>query len=215
MKLTHFTLAALALTFFLSCSNSKKNSSNDSDTATINSTTEITSSDNSTKLDSASIKFLRDAAIIEMANIEIGNKIIQLGTTNDILMFAKTLVKDQTASGNALKNLAAKKGFELPKTLPNEQIQTIKRLETFREDGKNEFFVDTMIKDYQTTIDIFAEAAKSTDPDIAAFAELKKPTLQKHYDEVIKIKKKIIESKAGQGEDPLKKSDQKNFEKSS
>ena len=213
MKLTHFTLAALALTFFLSCSNSKKNSSNDSDTTTVSTNSEITSNDNSMKLDSASIKFLRNAAIIEMANIEIGNKIIQLGSTNDILNFAKILVKDQTASGNALKNLATKKGFGLPKTLPNAQIQTIKRLETFREDGKNEFFVNTMIKDHQNTIDIFAAAAKSPDPDIAAFAELTKPTLQKHYEEVTKIKKKIIESKAGQGEDPLKKSDQKNFEK--
>lgn len=213
MKLTHFILAATAFIIFSSCSNSKKNSSNDSDTAMINSTTEITSNDNSTKLDSAGIKFLRDAAIIGMANIEIGNKIIQLGTTNDILNFATTLVKDQTASGNALNILATKKGFELPKTLPVPEIQTIKRLETFKEDGKNEFFVDTMIKDHQTTIDVFAAAAKSTDPDIAAFAELTKPTLQKHYEELIKIKKKITESKAGQGEDPLKKSDQKNFKK--
>jgi|GEM_PF-893750 len=215
MKLTNFTLAALALTFFLSCSNSEKTGekSSDSNENSIKIDTGITENDNASKLNLADIEFLKNAAIIEMADVEIGNKIIQLGATNDILTFANKLVTDQTASGNALKNLAKKKGFSLPNTLPDSRIQSIKRLETFKEDGKNEFFIDTIIKDHQTTIDLFAAAAKSKDADIAAFAELTKPTLLNHYEEANKIKKKILESKAGQGEDPLKKSDQKNFKR--
>ncbi|WP_231426854.1 MULTISPECIES: DUF4142 domain-containing protein [Pedobacter] len=201
MKHTYFTLTALSFTFLFSCTNSDNNSEKFNNTSqTISDTLSKTTS---TSLNNEAANFLVNAEISKLTLVELSDKLMQAGTSQELTAFVKKLIEDQKANHKLLENLAVKKDVKLPQNLPLSKTQLVKQLENTKKEGKNEFYLKAIINDYQKTIDLFTQATKLKDADVAAFAEITKPTLENHYQEIIKMEKKIMEAKAGQGNDPL------------
>lgn len=202
MKFTYFTIVALSFTLFLGCSNSDSKEDDFANTQQ-DQRADDRPKRKSSQLDTTDSKLLVDAVLSNKMAVELGNKMIYAGSNPELLAFAKKLTEDHIKHHKSLENLAAKKGVELPKTLPLPQTQVIKQLENLKPNGKNEYFIKALVADYEKIIDVYAKAALSKDVDLAAFAELSKPKLNEHYTEMKKLEKKIFDLKAGQGNEPL------------
>lgn len=204
MRDTHYILAALCFTVVASCTSSENKSESDQKLAsdTIVADTGISQISKSITLDSTDTKFLKNVALSNLTTIELANKMIQLGAKPNLISLAKELVSDHKAYQVSLENLAKKKGYQLPQTLPQTPIQNVKKLETYEKEDRNEYFLQSVIEEYQKTIDRFGQATTSKDADIAAFATLTKPKWEVTYGQSKKLEKELRAQKTGQGNDP-------------
>jgi len=88
------------------------------------------------------------------------------------------MVSDHSNANSELMALAASKGV----VLPAKDTKEMKFEEKWskKTKGVDEDYMDEMVSDHKDAVDLFEKAAKSEDPDIAAFARKTLPTLQQH-----------------------------------
>jgi putative membrane protein len=130
---------------------------------------------NAGKLARADRNFLEKAAKSGMKEVEISQAVLGRLSNQSVQQFAQMMVNDHTAANNELKTLAAQKGVALTET-------TDRYTEKWSDNKRNvdKDYVKEMEDDHKDAIDLFEKAAKSEDPDIAAFATKTLPKLQQH-----------------------------------
>jgi len=94
------------------------------------------------------------------------------------------MISDHTAANKELMDLAAKKGV----TLPADDMKASEKWSKKDKDLDDEY-IKEMKDDHEDAVKLFEKAAKSDDPDIAAFATKTLPTLQHHLAMIKEIKK--------------------------
>lgn len=195
----------------ISCT-SKNQNDNEKDRALTDTTqqqpdTLLNALNNSQDLDSADLEFLQQAAYGGMIEVESSRKILAITEDNSVKSFAEMMVKDHSKANQGLQSLASTKGYRLPTLLPYSKTELINKMDTYKNEGRNEYYLQLMVNEHMNAIDLFSLASRSEDKEISAFAKNILPTLETHYQHVKKADSLFKQPKQNQGDDPLKISD--------
>jgi putative membrane protein len=128
-------------------------------------------------------RFLEEAAISGMVEVEMGKIGEQKASLKSIKDFAAMIVKDHTDINEQLKALAVAKGFNLPAELSYLKKEHLKDLQRAMGRDFDNYYINMMVEDHISDISLFEGAAKSPDTALSAFAVKVLPVLQKHYKE--------------------------------
>ncbi|WP_316786780.1 DUF4142 domain-containing protein [Pedobacter frigiditerrae] len=205
----------LYLMFLLlaACSSKEQKKETDKDTDALQSDTLVSATANSQKLDSVDMSFFQKAAYGGMIEVESSKKILALTENPEIKVFAEMMIQDHGAANEYLKGLALSKGYALPASLPNSKVELINKMDSFKDEGRNEYYLLLMVNEHVNAIDLFSLASRSTDKEINAFASGLLPTLKHHYNHVKKTDSLYRQPRMNQGDDPLKLSDREKQKK--
>jgi putative membrane protein len=209
MRKHAITLISAGMAILSACGNSDQKAKQDADTTLKTSDTTITKTSKAVALDTVDVSFFQNAAYGGMVEVESSNKIIQLTTDSAIKNFAQMMVKDHGQANLELKSLANAKGYILPAALPGSKIDLIRKIESFNNEGRDEYYVQLMMMEHKNAVNLFSAGSKSHDPEISKFASTLLPKLNAHLQHVMKLDTAQIAPRANQGDDPLKISDRK------
>jgi len=124
-------------------------------------------------------KFLTEAAIGGMEEVELGKLAQTKGSTDDVKKFGQRMVDDHTKANEKLKSLASSKGVELPTQLDKKAQADVDRLT--RATSFDRQYMSMMVSDHRKDVGEFEKESKSAqDPDVKSFASNTLPTLKEH-----------------------------------
>jgi putative membrane protein len=132
-------------------------------------------------LSSQDQKFLMDAAISGMKEVQAGRMAAQLGSSDAVKQFGRTMVEHHTKANTELMSLAQSKGVTLPTAMEDKHRSDMSKLQAQRGADFDRAFAKMMLKDHEKAVDLFEkESTKGGDADLKAFASSTLPTLQEH-----------------------------------
>jgi putative membrane protein len=127
-------------------------------------------------------KFIENAAMSGMAEVEMGKLAQQKASDAQVKDFAQRMVTDHTKANQELMSLASSKGVQAPAALDRSHRSDAEKL------GKRsgaEFDRDYMarqVSDHRKAVSDFRKAADSAkDPELKAWAGKTLPTLEDHH----------------------------------
>jgi putative membrane protein len=124
--------------------------------------------------------FLTHAAQGGEAEVELGRLAQQKAADAQVKAFGQRMETDHSKAGSELRALIAQKGLTIPGGLPPEALPLKNRLDKLQGATFDQAYMRAMVDDHTKAVREFEMAAKSTDPDIKAFAEKTLPTLRDH-----------------------------------
>jgi len=132
-------------------------------------------------LSSEDQKFVMDAAIGGMMEVELGRWAAQKGTTEAVKQFGKRMVDDHSKANTELMSLASRKGITLPTALDQKHQAQITKITRMTGADFDRAYIKMMLSDHKKDVSEFEkQSTKGTDADIKAFAGTTLPTLQEH-----------------------------------
>lgn len=201
------SLVLLALPFAFACNNSsndsvqKADSANSSKMDTSNTSSSNMSTDTTNKMntssgtvsvDKSTSEFMVKVADVGMTEVQLGQMAENKGSNQRIKDFGAMMVKDHTAAGDELKNLASQKNVTLPSTVSNDHQKKIDDLNKKSGHDFDKSYIDAMVDGHQSTVNDFEKASKNTkDADVKSWIDKTLPTLKMHLDSARAIKKEI------------------------
>jgi putative membrane protein len=134
-----------------------------------------------TGLSSSDQKFVNEAAIGGMAEVEMGRLGVERATSDDVKAFSQRLIDDHTKANADLAQVASSKGVTLPTGLDAKHQAVIDHLRTLSGADFDREFAKVGVKDHQEDIKAFQkESSGGRDADVKSFATRTLPTLQEH-----------------------------------
>jgi putative membrane protein len=135
-------------------------------------------------------KFVKDAAIGGMTEVELGKLATQKASSDQVKQFGQKMVDDHTKAAEQLKQLASKQNIEIASGLDSKHQSRVDKLAKLSGADFDKAYVKDQLKDHQSDVkDFSAEAQNGTDPNVKAFASSTLPTLQEHLDLVKNLNK--------------------------
>jgi putative membrane protein len=135
-------------------------------------------------------KFVKDAAIGGMTEVELGKLAAQKASSDQVKQFAQKMVNDHSKAGDQLKQLATKQNIQIADGLDSKHQSRVDKLSKLSGADFDKAYVKDQLKDHQSDVkDFSAEAQNGTDPNVKAFASSTLPTLQEHLDLVKNLNK--------------------------
>lgn len=132
-------------------------------------------------LSDADAKFLRDAASIDMEEVEGGSLALDRGTDTQVTAFARTMVDDHSQNSEELRKLAEGNGITLPARAEGKQRSALKDLRGKSGAAFDQAYVKGNVKGHKEAIARFERAAKSAkNPEVRAYAKSTLPALKHH-----------------------------------
>lgn len=126
-------------------------------------------------------KFIMDAAMGGMMEVELGRVAAQRGTSDAIKQFGQRMVDDHSKANEELMSLAASKGMTLPTALDDKQQKDVAKLSAMSGAEFDRAYAKMMLKDHEKDVKEFErQNTKSGDPELRAFVTKTLPTLQEH-----------------------------------
>ena len=133
-------------------------------------------------------QFLKKAAEDNIAEVECATLASTKAQNEQVKSFASKLLTDHQENQSEVQSLASKKSVTLPTELPAAKKAVKDRLSKLEGAGFDKAYVSEMIKDHKQAISAFEKAAKSSDPDVKAYAEKTLPALKDHLAQAQAIK---------------------------
>ena len=124
--------------------------------------------------------FVKMAALGGMTEVELGKIAQTMAKDANVRKFADEMIKDHTKANTELATLAKTKGLAVPSTLDSEHSAIVQKLSAKTGADFDAAYSKQMMEDHDKTIELFEGATKSSDKDVAAFAQKTLPTLEKH-----------------------------------
>jgi putative membrane protein len=193
----------LALPFVFACNNSsndsvqKADSANESksDTSTSMNTTDTTnkmSTGTTMSVDQPTSEFMTKVADVGMTEVKLGQMAQDKATSQRVKDFGAMMVKDHTAAGDELKNMARQKNVTLPETMSNDHQKKTDDLNKKTGKDFDKAYMKAMVDGHQSTVSDFEKASKNTkDADVKAWVDKTLPTLRMHLDSAKAIQKSL------------------------
>ncbi|HEX4331295.1 MAG TPA: DUF4142 domain-containing protein [Usitatibacter sp.] len=148
-----------------------------------------------TGLSAADAKFVHEAAMGGMEEVELGKLAQQNASNDDVKKFGSRMVDDHSKANDKLKSVAGSKGVALPTSLDSKAQGDVNKLAKSKNFDRD--YMDMMVKDHKKDVADFQKQAKSgKDSDVKEFAASTLPTLQEHLkmaqdtDKTVKMAKK-------------------------
>lgn len=125
--------------------------------------------------------FMTKAAQGNMVEVQLGQIASQKATSPEVKAFGSQLVVDHGKSNEELTQLAAKKGYQIPKTLDADHQAMVDKIGKLSGPDFDKKFASSMVDDHEDDVKEFKDAAKDVkDPDLKAWAAQKVPVLDGH-----------------------------------
>ena len=125
--------------------------------------------------------FVHEAAIGGMTEVKLGNLAQQQASNEQVKQFGARMVKDHSKANDELKQVASRKGIEIPTELDSKHQKDVNGLQKKQGADFDRAYMDHMVKDHKKDVSEFKKEANSgKDPDVKAFAAKTLPTLQEH-----------------------------------
>lgn len=139
-------------------------------------------------------KFLKDATMGSMTEIQMGKLAAEKGSTEPVKQYGQKLVSDHTKATQELKQIAEKENIQIPDSLDSKHQSKIDKLGKLSGPQFDRAFVKDQMKDHQKDVDDFqAEAQYGTNPNVKMAAAKELPTLQQHLTEAKELNKQKAE----------------------
>ena len=124
--------------------------------------------------------FVKTAAQDGMMEVDLA-KVAQSKSNNDeVKQFEQKMEKDHTQANQQLESIAKKKGITVPAKLDAKHEAMVKSLSAKSDTSFDVAYAKHMAKGHATAVALFESASKSSDPDLAAFAQKTLPKLEEH-----------------------------------
>lgn len=140
------------------------------------------------KLSRSDRNFFEKAAKSGMKEVSVSKATLDRLMNPQAKAFAQMMVSDHSKANSELMELAAKKGVTLP---AKDEAPKLMEKWSKKTDDLDEDYMEEMVDDHQEAVELFENASKSEDPDIAAFARKTLPTLQHHLTMAKDLKKAL------------------------
>lgn len=125
-----------------------------------------------------------------MAEVELSKLAETKATNAKVKEFAAMMTKDHGGANAELMALAKTKNITLPTTVGEDKQKTMGDLQTKTGADFDKAYVDVMVKDHKSTVDLFEKASTDAkDADIKSFAIKTLPVLKNHLQAIETIQK--------------------------
>ena len=132
-------------------------------------------------LSSADQKFVMDAALGGMMEVELGRWAAQKGTSEGVKQFGRRMVDDHSKANTELMSLASRKGITLPTAIDQKHQAEMTKITRMTGADFDRAYIKMMLSDHKKDVAEFEkQSTKGADADIKAFAGSTLPTLQEH-----------------------------------
>jgi putative membrane protein len=121
-------------------------------------------------------QFFKKAAIGGLSEVAAGELAAQQGADPGIKAFGQQMVTDHQKINEDLKKLAQQKSVILPAAPDQKHQSALDKLKQKQGKDFDQAYAKQEIEDHKDTISLFEDAAKSSNPDISAFAKTTLPT---------------------------------------
>lgn len=138
--------------------------------------------------------FAKKAGEAGVAEVEMGKLGAAKASNADVKAFAQKMVADHSKANKELVAVAKSKGLEVPAE-PGLMHKGMKeKFEHQSADADfNHDFMQQMVRDHKSAVELFQTAANDTtlDPDLRALAKKTLPTLQQHLSDAQALETKL------------------------
>jgi putative membrane protein len=133
------------------------------------------------QLEQEDMEFATEAAQGGLKEVKFGELAQQQATRDEVKQFGQRMVEDHDKANDQLKQIAQKKGIELPQQLSDEDQQKYAELQKKSGDEFDQAYTDEMVSDHEKDVDEFQQYVdEGKDPDLTRFAEQNLPMLKQH-----------------------------------
>ncbi len=142
-------------------------------------------------------KFVMEAAVGGMEEVQLGQLAAQKASDTDVKNFGQKMVDDHSKANDQLKQVASQKGITVPSTLPASKQKEVDHLSKLSGAAFDKAYVSMMVKDHKKDVAEFKkESTKAKDSDVKSFASTTLPTLQDHLKMIEDISAKMHPTKS-------------------
>lgn len=132
-------------------------------------------------LSSRDQKFLMDAAMGGLMEVQLGRWASQTGTSAEVKQFGQRMIDEHSKANTELMELASSKGITLPTQLDEKHQREVSKVSRLRGEEFDRAYSKMMLKDHEKVVSNFEKQSTSgDDADIKAFAGKTLPALQEH-----------------------------------
>lgn len=133
------------------------------------------------KLSQSDAKFVQEAAMGGMAEVDLGRLAEQNAADPQVKQFGGRMVQDHGTANAQLTAIATGKGATMPKNLDQAHVQTRDRLARLKGGEFDRAYMRAMVEDHDKDVKEFQKEAQSgQDPEIKAFAAETLKVIQDH-----------------------------------
>jgi putative membrane protein len=126
-------------------------------------------------------RFVMDAALGGMAEVELGKLASDKASNAQVKQFAQRMVDDHGRANDELKSIAQQKSIALPADLDVKHKATRDRLAKLSGTSFDRAYMQEMLTDHRKDVmDFRKESESGKDPEVKAFAARTLPTLEDH-----------------------------------
>lgn len=135
-------------------------------------------------------KFLKDAAIGGIAEVELGKLATQKASSDAVKQFGQKMVDDHSKANDALKQVASQEGVTVPDSLDAKQQARVDKLSKLSGADFDKAYVKDQLKDHRKDVSEFKrEADNGSNANIKNFAAKTLPVLEEHLSIVKNLNK--------------------------
>jgi len=169
-------LLSLAISLLLCCMAAAQNSH-----ATNSAKSNTNSSPTSNEAVSATQRFMDEAALSNMAEVDLGKLAQQNAESSEVKAFGERMITDHTKADDELKQVAAQQQVNLPPGLDSKFEVTRARLAKLHGHAFDEAYMRDMVTDHKKDVAEFKrESDTLKDPAVKKWAEETLPVLESH-----------------------------------
>ncbi len=126
-------------------------------------------------------KFVMEAAMGGMAEVELGRVAVERASSDSVKQFGQRMIDDHTRANEELMQLASSLGVTLPTALDAKHQALLAKMSRLSGAAFDREYMKQMVKDHEKSVALFQrEATRGSHADLKSFASQKLPTLQEH-----------------------------------
>jgi putative membrane protein len=124
-------------------------------------------------------RFVRDAAIGGLIEVELGKLATDKGSSDAVKQFGQHVVEVQTKTNEKLKDVATKAGYSVPESLDTKQHGRVDKLAKLSGAEFDKAYIKDQVKENENNVRAFQDESQGgTNSVVKAFATDTLPTLQ-------------------------------------
>ena len=193
MKRTVFLSLALATAISFGCNEAARNDNGDGIGDRSTGTSGV---DRTNTLSNADKSFLEEAAVANIAEVELGRMAADRSTNPSVKRFAQMMVDDHTMAGDKLKRIASNHNVPLPTALDDKHRELHDKLATLKGAEFDREYINAMVDGHEDVLDTLGSRVDRANPqavvaeqsdnlvtmDINRWAAESYPVVQRHLE---------------------------------
>jgi len=137
---------------------------------------------NATRVDEDGLALIKNGLEGGITEIKASGLAITNSTNQRVISFAKMMIDDHTKAGDELKKIEKDKMVEEKDTIASNHLKMITGLSKQSGPAFDRAYMQMMVTDHESAVELFTNGIKNTDDEIKGFAAKTLPTIQMHLD---------------------------------